>query len=166
MSDSLDCPDIRAHVVLDLPTSACFDYAIPEGVHPEDLAGQRVLVPWGRGKAIGVVWGTGPSALPAERIKPIIAVLDELPAFDAHWCAFVSFAAGYYQRGLGETALQTLPVALRSAAAYKLSSVSKRKVAVAPSEPRWRCVAVHRAVQASEVRAAGKDAAKASANGT
>ena len=35
-------------------------------------------------------------------MKPVIEALDSLPALPAAWLSLVAFAAGYYQRGLGD----------------------------------------------------------------
>ena len=56
------------------PIPTLFDYALPQDV--EDVVGRRVLVPFGRGRKIGVVVETGVEAsIAADRIKPIIAGL-------------------------------------------------------------------------------------------
>jgi primosomal protein N' (replication factor Y) len=80
--------------------------------------GTLLRVPLGRREVPGIVWerstASGPDPAPAgERLRPVAAVLGALPPLDAHWRALIDFAAGYYQRGVGELALATLPPELR-----------------------------------------------------
>ncbi|WP_439951451.1 primosomal protein N' [Piscinibacter sakaiensis] len=46
-------------------------------------------------------------------MRPVVAALEALPPLGAAWRQLVAFAAGYYQRGLGEVALAVLPPELR-----------------------------------------------------
>ncbi len=65
-------------------------------------AGLRVIVPFGRRKMIGVVVEQPRRAVfRAKQIRPIEAVLDDLPPFDEAWLRMARFAADYYQRPLG-----------------------------------------------------------------
>ncbi|WP_374659293.1 primosomal protein N' [Inhella sp.] len=87
------------------------DYRYGEALSP----GQLVRVPLGRREVLGVVWASELlSEEEAQALKPVQALLP-LPALDAGWRRLVAFAAGYYQRGLGEFALQALPVGLHQA---------------------------------------------------
>ncbi len=79
-------------------------------------AGTLLRVPLGSRDVAGLVWheqsGSDTSPSP-EDLRPVGDVLDALPPFGAAWCELVGFAAGYYQRGLGEVALSVLPPELR-----------------------------------------------------
>ena len=78
--------------------------------------GSLVRVPLGRRVVAGLVWDDAPaeSPLPAEaELRPVAEVLVDLPPLPAAWRQLVSFAASYYQRGLGELALAVLPPELR-----------------------------------------------------
>src|SRR5206468_2350357 len=76
-------------------------------------AGTLVHVPLGRRSVPGIVWpGEATADSPAE-LRPLAAVLESLPPLGAAWCELVGFAAGYYQRGVGEVALAVLPPELR-----------------------------------------------------
>jgi primosomal protein N' (replication factor Y) len=75
------------------------------------------------------VWDTpaaGPDALPDEQLKPVAEVLDGLPPLPADWRQLVGFAAGYYQRALGEMALMVLPPELRQLDATQWGRREKR----------------------------------------
>ena len=75
--------------------------------------GTMVDVPLGRRQVPGIVWHG--SAMPAEGVllKPITRVLETLSPLPGPWRSLVEFAAGYYQRGVGELALAVLPPELR-----------------------------------------------------
>ncbi|TAK91562.1 MAG: primosomal protein N' [Burkholderiaceae bacterium] len=109
-------------VALDAPLlPGWFDYRLPAGIDAAAVApGTRVLVPWGRRTVIGIVVGSATeSALPLAKLKPVIAVLDDVPVLPASWLALGQFAAQYYQRPLGEVLLPALPTLLRRASGYK-----------------------------------------------
>jgi primosomal protein N' (replication factor Y) len=63
-------------------------------------------------------------------IREITEACDALPPLPLAWRELVAFAAGYYQRGLGEIALSVLPVELRrldnAAIANRLARLDKR----------------------------------------
>ncbi len=100
-------------VALDVPLAKLFDYAAPEA--GELAPGDRVTVQFGARQRLGlVVEAAAPSELPAERIKPIIALRDDAPRLPADWLELMRFLAGYYQRPYGETVIGALPPRLRS----------------------------------------------------
>lgn len=103
------------HVVLDVPLTGPFDYW-----HTGPVAvGQRVLVPFGRRKLVGIV-----VACPARptydqaKVRAIERVLDDMPPMPQDWIDLGRFAAQYYHRPLGEVLLPALPAPLRTPAAY------------------------------------------------
>jgi primosomal protein N' (replication factor Y) len=93
-----------------------FDYLCPQTVE----VGDRVVVPFGRQRLIGVVLQTqvNPSLAP-EQIRPIERVLQDLPPLPTNWLAMAEFAANYYQRPVGEVILPALPVPLRKVSSYE-----------------------------------------------
>jgi primosomal protein N' (replication factor Y) len=78
------------------------------------VPGTLVRVPLGHREVPGIVWerpqGSGQAML---ELRPVTAVLGAMPPLGADWRALVDFAAGYYQRGVGELALAVLPPELR-----------------------------------------------------
>jgi primosomal protein N' (replication factor Y) len=90
--------------------------------------GTLVRVPLGRREVCGVVWDPAEEAddLAPQSLKTVGEPLDGLPPLSAHWRQLVSFAAGYYQRGLGEVALAALPPQLRGLDAVQLARRLKR----------------------------------------
>jgi primosomal protein N' (replication factor Y) (superfamily II helicase) len=102
-------------VALDTPLRRLFDYlpaASPAGFPA--LPGSRVRVPFGRTRRVGViVQGTDTSEIPANRLKPILEVLDSEPILDPAALALLTWAADYYHHPLGEVLASALPKALR-----------------------------------------------------
>lgn len=82
-------------------------------------AGSRVLVSLGSTEITGIVLsseeldtedGTDKNA---DKLKPIIKLLDAVPLFDAQQLAFFQWCAQYYHAPIGEIIFTALPVALR-----------------------------------------------------
>ncbi|MEY4752765.1 MAG: hypothetical protein RJA44_440, partial [Pseudomonadota bacterium] len=122
------------------------DYLAPAALPP----GTLVRVPLGRRVVTGLVWVDGsaaaePDAAPGYEHKPIAEVLAVLPPLAPAWCRLLRFAAGYYQRNLGELALAVLPPELRQIDAVQLERRLKRLLKEldllpppAPKRPRRR----------------------------
>ena len=125
-----------ARVAVDTPQHAglagVLDYACAQAPSP----GTLVRVPLGARIVMGIVWSDVPARLaahgparapttqdvPAERaLRPIAEVMQATPALPEAWRRLVAFAAGYYQRGLGELALSILPPELRRLDATQLA---------------------------------------------
>ncbi|MBS0580236.1 MAG: primosomal protein N' [Proteobacteria bacterium] len=103
-------------VALDTPLRRLFDY-LPPLAGPPPAVGARVRVPFGRQRLVGLVMGTaGGSDLPAERLKPVLEVLDAQPVLDGAAVALLEWAAAYYHHPVGEVAAVALPRALREGA--------------------------------------------------
>ncbi len=160
-------------VALDVPLPTLFDYAQADGAPA--MQGQRVLVPFGRKQVVGVVMEcAADSELSAERIKPVVRVLDEIPPLPAELIALLRFCSDYYHHPLGVTVLSALPVRLRSsepvifkeALRYTLSDSGR---ALDPSQLGKRKVVQHRiltalqagALSAAQLRALSPSAAMA-----
>ena len=114
-----------ARVAVAAPLNSLFDYRIPDG--RELAVGSRVRVSFGRSRVIGVVVALADhSDCPVERLKPIDALLDREPLFNANHLAFLDWTAGYYHHPLGEVIAAALPLRLR-----------KAEHALLPGEPGW-----------------------------
>ncbi|WP_130431624.1 replication restart helicase PriA [Rivibacter subsaxonicus] len=122
--------DAPQHSGLDRP----LDYLSEQALAP----GTLVRVPFGKREVLGVVWDTGADA-PAESmaLRGIVEHFGALPPLPAAWRSLVEFAAGYYQRGVGELALAVLPAALRDldAAALERRLKRLRKKIAPPAAP-------------------------------
>ncbi|UCE31506.1 MAG: primosomal protein N' [Burkholderiales bacterium] len=103
-----------AQVALDVPLPGPFDYRVPDSMAMPAI-GQRVVVPWGKRRLVGLVQARPRATeFAPERIRPILRILDEMPALPASWWQLVEFAAAYYHRSAGEIALPALPKPLRT----------------------------------------------------
>jgi primosomal protein N' (replication factor Y) len=110
----LHVSDARVQVVVEAPRHAglsdALDYQHEVALPP----GTLVRVPLGKRDVAGLVWQATPTgASPDTALRPIAQVLDAMPPLSQAWMALVEFAAGYYQRALGELALSVLPPELR-----------------------------------------------------
>ncbi len=100
-------------------------------------AGTLVRVALGKRQVPGIVWERAPgAALDAAQLKPVGDVLDAMPPLPAAWRQLVAFAAGYYQRSVGELALAVLPPELRKLDAAQLTRRVARLGTPAPVEHR------------------------------
>lgn len=126
-----------------VPTPAHSSLAEPLSYRSELplAAGCLVRVPLGKREVCGVVWdpaAPGQDAPASGNIKPVIGPLDGMPPLSAPWRQLVTFAAGYYQRSLGEVALAALPPQLRGLDATQLARRLRRlgeAGAAAPAAP-------------------------------
>ena len=104
---------IRLQVAVETPQHAdlvaTLDYNSERLLPP----GTLVRVPLGRRDVPGIVWPGDLSKPAPTELKWVSQTHASLPPLGARWCELVSFAASYYQRGLGEVALSVLPPELR-----------------------------------------------------
>jgi primosomal protein N' (replication factor Y) len=95
----------------------------------------RVLVPFGRGRRVGmIVKLTTQTEQAADQLKPIESVLDTAPLLRDQDIALALWAAAYYQHSLGEVLFSALPARLRRA-----------EPLVEAGQPGWRMTAAGRA---------------------
>jgi len=101
-----------AHVALNSPLRTLFDYQVPTNL--SIFLGQRVEVPFGKRKAIGIICGISEqSELDASRIKKLLRVIDDEPSISESSLAFITWAANYYHHPIGEALFHALPKRLR-----------------------------------------------------
>ena len=102
-------------VAVDCPLRSLLDYLPPPAQRAQELPlGTRVRVPMGRRSAVGVIVGHADgSMVPAQKLRPITALLDREPLFDDALLELLSWTASYYQHPPGEVYAAALPAALR-----------------------------------------------------
>ncbi len=126
-STALDSATRFCRVALDVPLAGPFDYRCAQALEP----GERVIVPFGRRRLIGIVIEADVQpALAPEQIRPVERVLRDLDPLPDKWLELATFAAGYYQRPVGEVVLPALPAPLRRVGSYE----GKRAGQVGPVE--------------------------------
>jgi primosomal protein N' (replication factor Y) (superfamily II helicase) len=128
----------RVAVVVPTPAHSSVAGALSYRSESALAAGTLVRVPLGKREVLGVVWDADAAGDPLPAgvdEKPIAAVLDGIPPMAREWRRLVTFAASYYQRGLGEIALAALPPQLRGLDAVQLARRLKRQAAQQPEAP-------------------------------
>jgi primosomal protein N' (replication factor Y) len=101
-------------VGFDVPIDTLFDYRL-ENASEADI-GARVLAPFGKRQALGVILEIGSySAVAPARLKPVTRVLRDTPVLSVADLKLMRFAANYYHHPLGAVVISALPVALRHA---------------------------------------------------
>ncbi|HKX98160.1 MAG TPA: hypothetical protein VJL86_00445, partial [Steroidobacteraceae bacterium] len=104
-------------VVFDTPMRRSFDYLPAPDARPP-LPGERVRVPFGRQRAIGIVAAhAGTSVLPRAQLKPVTQAIDTTPLWDDATFGVLRWAADYYHHPLGDVLFGALPRMLREGAA-------------------------------------------------
>ncbi|HEV6966986.1 primosomal protein N' [Roseateles sp.] len=128
-------PGVVVRVAVDAPQhsglTGPLDYASEQVLAP----GSLVRAPLGKRELLGVVW-PGESAPPEVELRAVAAVFDALPPLGAAWCRMLDFAAGYYQRSVGELASAVLPPQLRELSPEQLAARLRkleRKAAKGPA---------------------------------
>ncbi|HKR77811.1 MAG TPA: primosomal protein N', partial [Rhodanobacter sp.] len=102
-------------VALPVPLPTLFDY-LPPAAGDAVPPGSRVLVPFGRGKAVGVVVAAGvEAAVGVGKLKRVLRRLDDQPLLDAELMQTLAWAADYWLGAPGEAYANALPLALREA---------------------------------------------------
>ncbi len=129
-------------ISLDTPLDKLFDYRWISGSSdaktqqqpsPLPRPGQLALVPFGKRQVMGLIVGIkDESEIEDNKIRDVIAVRDQLLPLSDAWMALCRFAAGYYQRPLGEIVLPSLPKMLRNENPVSINRALK-KIA-APTE--------------------------------
>ncbi len=132
-----------AKVALDLPVAELFDYALPavDSAEAHAAIGRRVEVPFGRRVLVGLVLEvSSESQIDASRVKPVRAVLEDIPPLTPQWIALLRFCSTYYQHPLGAAALSALPAGLRSAAkgGRSLSPLLWSRLVWQGPQPAWK----------------------------
>lgn len=130
-------------VALDVPLPDLFDYSVTEDV----AVGQRVIVPFGNRKMVGVVMEcTSTTDVAPERIRTVMQVLRDSVPLSAELLDLLRFCSDYYRYPIGQTVLSALPARLRSDRPLAFQPVlsyrlSKAGAALGPGEfPKRRMV--------------------------
>ncbi|MDB5811085.1 MAG: replication restart helicase PriA [Betaproteobacteria bacterium] len=110
-----------ARIALDVPLPTLFDYAAT-GIGRDDI-GRRVLVPFGKKIAVGVIVELASSSeLAPQRVRQVIAVQRDIPPIAEDVLSLLKFCSRYYHHPLGEAVLNALPTRLRRRQALKLKN--------------------------------------------
>ncbi|XXF79498.1 primosomal protein N' [Myxococcaceae bacterium GXIMD 01537] len=130
-------PPLLASVAVGRPVRGEFTYTVPESLAGQLAPGQRILVPFGRGTALGFYLGPAtPPPGEGVKLKPILKVLEDSPSLPAELINLLRFAAEHYRYALGEVIRGALPPGLSKALDEKQARPDSVQYAVAlVSEP-------------------------------
>lgn len=108
-------PDVILRLALPSPLRRLFDYKAPAHTAQTVFTpGMRLRVPFGRREMIGIlVEVVSHSEVPADKLKPAIALLDPVSPLPPALFKLCLWTSQYYQHGLGDTLSWALPVLLR-----------------------------------------------------
>ena len=137
MAETVGSTTVR--VAVDTPQhsglNGLLDYASEQAL----ASGTLVRVPLGKREMLGVVWPGDEGMGTDVALRPLTAVFDALPPLGADWCRLLDFAAGYYQRSVGELASAVLPPQLRELSpeqlAARLRKLDRKPAKAAATEP-------------------------------
>ncbi len=136
-------------IAIPSPLRRYFDYLPPAGSSTPLRPGQRVRLPFGRREVVGVLLEvTDSSPLPLERLKPVLAILDEEPLWSPEELALLRWAVDYYHHPPGDALQTALPALLRQG-----------RPAVASGVRRFRANEAGRAVAPATLQRAPRQAA-------
>jgi primosomal protein N' (replication factor Y) len=104
-----------ADVAIPVPLGNSFTYAIPASLAERVCPGARVLCSFGRRKVAGVVLAVRdqPPKVEADKIKPLIGLLDATPVLPIELLRFLEELARYYFAPIGEVLRLALPAVER-----------------------------------------------------
>lgn len=132
-------------VILPLPLQDFFTYAVSDTLAARIVMGMRVLVPFGKSKtyaAMAVRVHDDKPHLPDNKIREILALLDDAPVLLPHQLRLWRWIADYYMSPLGDVMNAALPAGLKAETGYvakteacvrlgeKFANVDAQKVAV------------------------------------
>ena len=120
-----------ARVALDVPLEQAFDFLVPEELDP--VRGSLVVVPFGRAAKVGVVVARPTrTEVPAERLRSLAKVVDDVSPLAERDFELLEFCAAYYQRPLGEVIHASLPPRLRQARRRAIKTPATEPAAAGP----------------------------------
>ena len=107
-------------LALDVPLARLFDYELADA--DASAVGKRAVVSFGRRALVGLVIAVADSPADAGvAIKPVEALLDDLPTLPADILDLLQFCADYYQHPLGQVVHTALPGRFREIAPYRVA---------------------------------------------
>ena len=114
-------PDVILAVAIDTPLRRTFDYRSEQ---PDLAPGQRVWVPFGRRRVVGVVVARRDRTdVPAGKLRSIFGAVDAEPTFDAGLLQLLLWSADYYRHPVGEVIAAAMPGPLRTGTALREETI-------------------------------------------
>lgn len=132
------------------PLRRHFDYLAPTGYESKSVpVGARVKVSFGRQTLVGILLEiVHETDVPAQKLKPVIEVIDQTPVFDSELMQLLRWCAQYYHHPIGEVMQNALPVKLRQGARAAIKGIR-----------RWQLTPAGHEVNPKEIKRAAKQVA-------
>ncbi len=114
-------------VAIPTPLRRHFDYLAPANFEAKmPQAGVRVRVPFGRQTLVGILLNVVTKTdVPAQKLRPVIEILDEQPVFDSELLQLLLWCSAYYHHPVGEVMQNALPVKLRQGATTLIKGIRR-----------------------------------------
>ena len=107
-------------VALPIGVDQTFTYALPENLRGKVWPGQRVKVPFGRGRRWAVGWiARGLEATDIKEVKEVAEILDDEPLLTRDLLDLAFWMARYYVTPIGQVFEAILPAAVKRKAGFK-----------------------------------------------
>jgi primosomal protein N' (replication factor Y) len=100
--------NVLAQVAVPLPIPTVFSYLIPEPLLAKAIPGVRVTVPFRNTEITGYLVATEDSS-PTQKLKPILAILDDQPVLSPDMLQLTKWVGEYYGSSWGEAIENALP---------------------------------------------------------
>ncbi len=111
---------LYADVILPLPLDGLFTYSVPQAAEEQVRRGMRVLVPFGRSKSyVGIVACVHTEKPTGYTVKPLTAVLDDVPLLMEQQLQLWEWISDYYMSPIGEVLKAAVPSGLKAEEGYK-----------------------------------------------
>ena len=114
-------------IAIPTPLRRHFDYLMPLNFQAKlPQVGVRVKVPFGRQTLVGILLEVvHETDVPANKLKPIIEILDEQPVFNTELLQLLQWCSLYYHHPIGEVMQNALPVKLRQGASTHIKGIRR-----------------------------------------
>lgn len=111
-------------VAIALPVHGIFSYSVPTSFSVLITVGKRVLVPFGRRRAVGYVLGKPTEPVEFD-LKKVIDVLDDTPLFPESLVPLFKWISNYYMYPIGQVIKNALPGGLSTSEQNVLTVTSQ-----------------------------------------
>ena len=103
---------LYAEVGLPIPLEGRFTYEVPEELVPYLIVGSRVIVPFGKGRRVGIVFAIHAVKPVGFEVKRIVSLPDDRPLVRSEHVRFWAWLSDYYMCTEGEVLKAALPANL------------------------------------------------------
>ena len=107
-------------VALPLGLDRAFTYAVPESMRGQVRAGQRLVVPFGKGNRMITGWAVrGVETTDLDEVKAVVEIVDPEPLLTPDLLDLAIWMSRYYVTPIGQVFEAILPAAVKRSAGFK-----------------------------------------------